>query len=135
MSMKQKGKAVLNPGTVDEVWGLCDDIEIGNEADKEQVKNGDGDTVGLLYTDSRKKVTGNYTPLAEGATGGPVTKEDLIGEELELKLPGEKTIKIIVDEASLKHTRGTIPTFSISGYYYANLTASGGQTQAGGSDA
>ena len=36
MSMKQKGKAVLNPGTVDEVWGLCDDIEIGDEADKEQ---------------------------------------------------------------------------------------------------
>ena len=110
MSMKQKGKAVLNPGTVDEVWGLCDDIEIGDEADKEQVKNGDGDTVGLIYTDKRRTVSGNYTPLAEGATGGPVTKEDLIGEELELKLPGEKTIKIIVDEASLKHTRGTIPT-------------------------
>lgn len=126
MSMKQKGKAVLNPGTVDEVWGLCDDIEIGDEADKEQVKNGDGDTVGLIYTDKRRKVSGNYTPLAEGATGGPVTKEDLIGEELELKLPGEKTIKIIVDDASLKHTRGTIPTFSISGYYYPNLTTSTG---------
>ena len=64
--------------------------------------------------------------VAEGATGGPVTKEDLIGEELELKLPGEKTIKIIVDEATLKHTRGTIPTFSISGYYYPNLTTSTG---------
>lgn len=132
MSMKQKGKAVLNPGTVDEVWGLCDDIEIGNEADKEQVKNGDGDTVGLIYTDKRRKVSGNYTPLAEGATGGPVTKDDLIGEELELKLPGEKTIKIIVDEASLKHTRGTIPTFSISGYYYPNLTASASEASTGG---
>ena len=63
---------------------------------------------------------------------GEVTKDDLIGEELELKLPGEKTIKIIVDEASLKHTRGTIPTFSISGYYYPNLTASASEASTGG---
>lgn len=121
--MKQKGKAVLNPGTKDETWGLCDDVEIALEADKEQVKNGEGDTVGLLYTDLRRKVSGNYTPLAEGAESGPVTKDDLIGEELELTLPGDKLVKIIVDEASLKHTRGSIPTFTFSGYIYPAITS------------
>lgn len=126
MSMKQCGKAVLNPGTVDETWGLCDDIEIAQEADKEQIKNGEGDTVGLLYTDQRRKVSGNYTPLAAGATGGPVVKEDLIGEELELKLPGDKTIKVRVDDASLKHTRGSVPTFTFSGYHYPNVKEDGG---------
>lgn len=121
--MKQKGKAVLNPGTKDEAWGLCDDLEIGQEADKEQVKNGEGDTVGVIFTDARKKVSGNYTPLASATENDPPCKDDLIGEELTITLHGTaKTIKVIVDDAALKYKRGSVSTFSFSGYYYPNLT-------------
>lgn len=122
MAIKQLGIAVLNPGTIDETWGLCDDLEVAQEADKENIKNGEGDTIGLLYTDSRKKIAGNYTPL-DGVENAPVTKEDLIGETLILTVHGTgQTISVCVDEASVKYTRGTVSTFAISGYYYPYLT-------------
>lgn len=127
MAIKYKGKAVLNPGTKDETWGLCDDLEIAHEADKEQIKNGDGDTVGLQYTDLRQKVSGNYTPLVAATETDPPCKDDLIGEELTITLHGTgKSIKIIVDDASIKYKRGGVSTFAISGYYYPKLDAAGG---------
>lgn len=55
MSMKKIGKAVLYPGTPDEVWGICESQDINLEADKKEVKNGTGDTVAVLYTDVGKK--------------------------------------------------------------------------------
>lgn len=55
MSMKQVGLAVLHPGTPDEVWGICESQDINLEADKKEIKNGEGDTVSLLYTDTGKK--------------------------------------------------------------------------------
>ena len=51
MSMKQVGKAVLYPGTPDEIWGICESQELAREAEKKEVTNGIGDTVGLIYTD------------------------------------------------------------------------------------
>lgn len=127
MSIKQVGVGVLNPGTVDEAWGLCDDLEIGQEADKEPVKNGDGDTVGSLYTDIRKKVTGNYTPKASAGANTPPTADDLIGETITITLHGTgNTISVVVEEASMKYKRGGVPTFAISGYYYPHLATSGG---------
>lgn len=123
--MKQTGKAVLNPGTVDEVWGLCDDFEVAPEADKEQVKNGDGSTVGLIFTDERTKYSGNYTPLADASGDSPVIKDDLIGSELEVSLHGNKKVKIIVETASLKFKRGGVSTFAVEGYHYPKMQTTG----------
>ena len=123
--MKQTGKAVLNPGTVDEVWGLCDDFEVVPEADKEQVKDGDGSTVGLIFTDERTKYSGNYTPLAGGGSDNPVTKDDLIGSELEVSLHDNKKVKIIVETASIKYKRGGVPTFAVEGYHYPKMATAG----------
>ena len=47
MSMKQIGTAVLNPGTSDETWGICESAEVSPEAEKKEINNGEGDTVGL----------------------------------------------------------------------------------------
>ena len=123
--MKQTGKAVLNPGTVDEVWGLCDDFEVVPEADKEQVKNGDGDTVGLIFTDERTKYSGNYTPLVIEGADHPVTKDDLIGSELEVTLHGNKKVKIVVESASVKYKRGGVSTFAVEGYHYPKMQTTG----------
>ena len=115
---------MLNPGTKDESWGLCDDLDLGQEADKEQIKDGDGDTVGLLYTDVRKKVTGNYTPKATAAVTDPPQDDDLIGKEITITLHGTgKTIKVVIDDSSIKSKRGGVPTFAMTGYYYAKVAA------------
>lgn len=132
MSMKQIGTAVLYPGTPDEVWGICESQDINLEAEKQEIKNGEGDTVSLLYTDTgKKKFSGTFTPLAV-ADGSPVTEDDLIGEEIELKIEdGKKTLKIYIDSAAFKRKKGDKSEFTIEGYYYPKIAAaaaaSGGQ--------
>lgn len=135
MSMKQVGLAVLHPGTPDEVWGICESQDINLEADKKEIKNGEGDTVSLLYTDTgKKKFSGTFTPLAiEGET--PVESDDLVGEELEFKVKdGKNTLKIHVDSASFKRKKGDTSEFSIEGYYYPKIDGAAAAST-GGQDA
>lgn len=125
MSMKQVGTAVLYPGTSDEVWGLCETQEQGFEANKKEIDNGEGNTVGLLYTNvGKKKFSGTYTPLAS-ATETPVTKDDLIGEKLTFKTGGEKTLEIYIDSATFSRKKGDVSEFKIEGYYYPEIKGSG----------
>lgn len=119
MALKQKGKAVLKPGTEDEAWGLCKSMEWGQEADKEEIQDGEGDTVGVLYKNTRKKVTGEFTPLAAAAETDPPMKDDLIGETLTFD-----GVAILIETASLKRQQGASSTFSISGTYYPSLDVS-----------
>lgn len=123
MPSKQIGIAVLAFGTVDEVWGYAETIDIGQEAEKKVVQNGDGDTKGVIYTDLKQKVSGEFTPLAvtgQSATS-PVTDDDLIGKELTIKTMGSQTIKCIVESATLKLKKGDVGTWSFEGYRYPNI--------------
>lgn len=114
------GQAILKWGTENETWGYCEDISVADEADKEEIKNGNGDTTGLIYHNIRKKVSANYTPFA-GQTTPPFEKSDIVGSELELKTTSEGTIAIRVDNAEKKYKKGAITTWAVSGYYYPNL--------------
>lgn len=120
MSMKQIGTAVLNPGTDDETWGICESAEVSPEAEKKEINNGEGDTVGLLYTNCGKiKFSGTFTPLA-GQTGTPVTDDDLIGSELQI---GDK--KYYIDSATFSRKKGDVSEFKIEGYYYPKIQSAG----------
>lgn len=122
MALKEKGKAVLSPGTDDELWGLCKSMDWGQAADKEEILDGQGDAVGVLYKNTKKTVTGEFTPLAAAAAGSPPLATDLIGETLTFD-----GVAILVDSANLKRQQGTASTFSFTGTYYPNLgVASGG---------
>lgn len=116
------GIAVLAVGTKDEAWGLVEDLSLALESEKEAVKNGEGDTVGVIYTDKRRKVSGNYTPLAvaEGGTT-PVTDTDLIGKTLTVKTMNAEDVDIIVEGAELKLKKGTASTWAVNGYIYPNV--------------
>ncbi len=123
MAMKQVGKAVLHPGTDDETWGICESSDVALEAEKKEINDGEGDTVGLLYTNvGKKKFSGTYTPLA-GAENSPVEEDDLIGSEMDFKVAGVKTLKIHIDTATFKRKKGDVSEFSIEGYYYPKITA------------
>lgn len=125
-SVAVKGTALLNPGTKDESWGLLKDFTKTSECDKEEVMNGKGDVVSLIYTKVRQKVSATYTPLASG--GGPVSQdaETLIGSTLQLSLDGNSNITIYVENAELSGTQGGAPSFKIEGYYYPEVQSNGG---------
>lgn len=125
--MKVKGTALLNPGTTDQVWGLLKDFTKGNEGDKETIKDGEGDTVSLLYTDARVKVSATYTPLAAAGSDDPpkMDADDLIGCSLEVALEkGGSSLTIIIEGSELSGTQGGAPSFKIDGYYYPKVNLS-----------
>ncbi len=120
-----KGTAVLNPGTHDETWGLLKDFSKAHEADKEAVKDGNGDTVSLLYTDQRTKVSGTFTPLAAATSSDPpkMSAEDLIGSTLSFTgANGDTAITIFIEGAELSGSQGKAPSFKIDGYYYPHVS-------------
>lgn len=123
MSAVSQGDAVLNHGTVDEVWGFADSVSVADEADKKQIKNGEGDTKAVIYTDVRKKVSANFTPLAAGSETTPVGKSDIIGSRLTIKTEGSNSIEIVVDSADIEYKSGDVSTFKVEGYYYPELPA------------
>lgn len=128
MAMKQKGVATLNPGAPDQTWGKCRNLEIADEAEKENIPNGDGDTVGVIYSDCRKKVSGEFIPLA-GQTNSPAEDDDLIGKTLEVTLHGTGSkISVLVDTASKSYEAGKSSKFKFDGYCYPNLVDETAQT-------
>jgi len=127
-SITVKGTALLNPGTHDETWGLLKDFTKGHEADKEVVKDGNGNTVSVLYTDARTKVSGTFTPLAAATSTQPPKMDaaSLIGSTLSFTGEAEGTaITIYIEGAELSGSQGKAPSFKIDGYYYPNVSSSG----------
>ena len=118
--MKQIGKAVLFPGTEDEAWGICETAEVSPEANKKEIPDGAGDTVGLLYTDvGKKKFSGTYTPLAAGSE--TVTADDIIGSKMTITFASGSTLEIYIDTATLTRKKGDVSEFKIEGYYYPEI--------------
>lgn len=121
MGMKTKGVATLNPGAPDQSWGKCRNLEITDEAEKETITNGDGDTVGIIYSDVRKKVTGEFIPLADSADS-PLEEEDIVGNTLAITLHGtQNAINVVVDTATKSYEAGKSAKFKFDGYVYPNL--------------
>ncbi|MBR2872455.1 MAG: hypothetical protein IKB99_03060 [Lentisphaeria bacterium] len=121
MGMKTKGVATLNPGTPDQSWGKCRNLEITDEAEKETITNGDGDTVGIIYSDVRQKVTGEFIPLADSEKS-PLEEEDIVGYTLAITLHGtQKAINVVVDTATKSYEAGKAAKFKFDGYVYPNL--------------
>jgi len=129
--MKQIGKAVLFPGTEDEEWGICETAEVSPEANKKEIPNGAGDTVGLLYTDvGKKKFSGTYTPLAAGES--TITADDLIGTKMTVNFASGISIEIYIDTATLTRKKGDVSEFKIEGYYYPEIEDGGTSAPAAG---
>ena len=121
MGMKTRGVATLNPGAPDQSWGKCRNLEITDEAEKETITNGDGDTVGIIYSDVRQKVSGEFIPLAN-QDDSPVESEDIVGKTLAVTLHGTaNTINVIVDTATKSYETGKASKFKFDGYVYPSL--------------
>lgn len=121
MGMTTKGVATLNPGAPDQTWGKCRNLEITDEAEKETITNGDGDTVGIIYSDVRKKVTGEFIPLADSEES-PLEEEDIVGYTLAITLHGtQNAINVVVDTATKSYEAGKASKFKFDGYVYPSL--------------
>lgn len=108
------GEAVLTFGTTDDAtYGILQNITVTEESDKKQILNGVGDTVGLIYSDLRQKVSAEYTPLT-GAVLTAVKPGSLI------TVDGNA---IRVDTAALKTTAADVQTWTVEGYVYANVAS------------
>ena len=131
MGMKTKGVATLNPGAPDQSWGKCRNLEITDEAEKETITNGDGDTVGIIYSDVRQKVSGEFIPLAD-QPNSPVESEDIVGKTLAVTLHGtSNTINVVVDTATKSYEAGKAAKFKFDGYVYPNLVEENSTEQGG----
>jgi hypothetical protein len=110
------GQAVLQYGTTDDAsYGILEDVTVTEEAgDKKEIKNGAGDTVGLIYADLRQKVSATFTPL----TGDTLTA---VKPGSEITVDGN-TIR--VDNAELASKKGDIQSWKVDGYVYPNLVTS-----------
>lgn len=117
-----RGIGVLNWGTKDETWGYAESVTVDDESEKEPIKNGEGDTTGVIYTDAKKKVSAEYTPLA-GGTGGPYDTGVAIGSKLTIKTEASETIEMVIEGSSKKYVKGKATTWAVNGYYYPNLAA------------
>ena len=80
-----------------------------------------GDTVGVEFTDLRKKVTGTFTPLSGAAATDPPLAESLIGEVLEITLAEGRRLTVLIDGATLRLKRGSSAEFVFSGYHYPGM--------------
>lgn len=116
------GKAILNVGTPEEVWGICESQDLAFEPNNKEIENHEGDTVSVILTNTgKKKFTGVFTPYA-GVENSPASDAELIGKAMDFKInDGQTTIKIYILNAALKRKKGDASEFSIDGYYYPKI--------------
>jgi hypothetical protein len=113
MPAKTVGQAVLKFGTdASETYGLCENISRKPVAEKEKIKDGVNDTIGLVFTDEVLEVSADFTPLS----GATVSVDEIIGSEATI---GDDTF--IVEDAEEKYSKGKAMAFSIKGTVYPNL--------------
>ncbi len=121
--MKNIGKAVLFPGTKDEVWGICESQDLATEANKKEIDNGEGDTVAILYTNcGKRKYSAVFTPLdVEGSIVKQIKEEDLIGTKMPVEFLDGDPIDYYIDSATIKRKKGDTAEFTLDGYYYPKV--------------
>ena len=120
MAIKQVGIATLNPGAPDQSWGKCRNFEVANEAEKEALMDGEGNTVGLIFSDIKTKCSGEFIPLASGGT--TLTESDLIGRKLDISMHGGGGgYSVVVESASMSYEAGKSAKFKFEGYCYPQL--------------
>ncbi len=113
MPIKTSGQAVLKFGTDSgESYGIAENISRKEVAEKEQIKDGQNDTVGIIFSDIRTEISADFTPLS----GDTVTVDAIIGSEATI---GDDTF--IVEDAEEKYSKGKAMTFNIKGTVYPNL--------------
>ena len=122
--MKERGLGTLWYGTTDEVWGKCDDISRKPVPEIDKLKNGQNQTVGLIFTDEDvKEVTANFTLLAGAGESDPpnLDEKDLLGEDLLVTFHDGSTETIIVEDCELKRSAGKRATFMVKGTSYPGV--------------
>lgn len=111
--MKTVGQAVLKFGTDPSTsYGIAENISRKPVAEKEKIKDGENNTVGLVFSDEVLEVSADFTPLS----GNTISLDDLLGSEATI---GDDTF--IVEDAEEKYAKGKAMAFSIKGTVYPNL--------------
>ena len=129
MAKKILGKTPLWWGTKnqDQVWGLCNNVSEKQEAEKEEIRDGDNDVVGVTFSGGKRTFSLEYTPIVSEGSDLPTASSDLVGGTLPVTPPGEATaLTCIIDDAEKKTERGKVATFSLNVTYYPELTLPAG---------
>jgi len=116
MPARTVGQAVLKFGTdAHAVYGVAENISRKPVAEKEPVKDGVNDTVGLIFTDEGIEISADFTPLA----GAVITLAEILGSQATVG-----TDTFFVEDAEEKYAKGKASTFNIKGRTYPQLTPS-----------
>lgn len=117
------GAAILAWGTKDETWGLFEDLTVTEESNKEEILDGEGDTVAVIHHGLKTKVSLNFTPLAAG-TGGPVPGASgfMTGSKLSIPDTAGKSVTIIIDSYETARKKAAPMTVKIEGCIYPKIS-------------
>jgi len=114
------GVAPLKWGTHNETFGYAENISFTPEADIEELKQGDGTTVGLIISNPRLKFSGEWTPIS-GATLPVSSLIAWVGSILSVTDPLGTTYQIVVSGGSEKYAKAKSMTYGIEGTHWPSV--------------
>ncbi len=116
-----QGPAVI--ATVpDPTYGYMESVELAEQMDKEEVKNGSNTTVCLIFSDRKLTVKSKFTHKV--SADRPKVRS-IVGTQITVAISDTEEIDFIADSASLSVGRGAASQ-SIDGTYYPGVVMSGG---------
>jgi hypothetical protein len=125
--MARIGDSRLVYGTTDQTWGYVRTIKVETTSEKQEAKNGQGDTVAVeFFNAGEQQVSGTYYYLT-GMTGGPATE---VGTGVEVTV-AEAGGTIRIEKTGASYQTGDWMSVDFEGTYYPHLVTAGFYTVSG----
>lgn len=124
MATKKLGVTKVNFGMKGGAsFGILESVEVNKTAEKEEIKNEQGDIVDAVYHGQKTEVSAEMTLLKEDVASGP-NVADPIGTDIALPVEDGTSVAAKVDSVSTKYQKAGVTTVSVSATQYPDLQTS-----------
>lgn len=120
MSITQVGDASIIWGTLDDTFGYVENLSESIEAKKDEIENGQGDVIALIYSNKKTSVTGSFTWVATDTSN--LSSLDPVGKAIEIKTHGTEKRKIVIDKVKRTYKRAACCVIEFDGTSYPSIT-------------
>ena len=117
---EQIGIAIVNRGTLDEDYMYVESVDHSEEADVQEVKDGQNETKAVIYSNHKEKVSLTGTKLIQTTKTG-TNQDNIIGKEITVRTMGSESVDMIAEKRNTSYKRGELTTVTVEGTRYPNL--------------